>query len=117
MKRKAKVVVEVTFSDLRLMRESLLALRNMLIAEGRHTAPVDEMLERLFSMLAYSTIFSMIRGGVAGLRPRTSYVLQSAFKFILSTIISRSRTLSFAVITFSAKLSSIFSCTFRSHVP
>jgi len=49
MKRKAKVVVEVTFSDLRLMRESLLALRNRLIAEGRHTAPVDEMLERLFS--------------------------------------------------------------------
>ena len=49
MKRKAKVVVEVTFSDLRLMRESLLALRNRLIAEGRHTAPVDEMLERLFA--------------------------------------------------------------------
>ncbi len=48
MKRKAKVVVEVTFSDLRLMRESLLALRNRLISEGRHTAPVDEMLERLF---------------------------------------------------------------------
>ena len=51
MKRKAKVVVEVTFSDLRLMRESLLALRNRLISEGRHTAPVDEMLERLFSHL------------------------------------------------------------------
>ena len=49
MKRTAKVVVEVTFSDLRLMRESLLALRNRLIAEGRHTAPVDEMLERLFA--------------------------------------------------------------------
>ena len=49
MKRKAKVVVEVTFSDLRLMRESLLALRNRLIAEGRHTALVDEMLERLFA--------------------------------------------------------------------
>ena len=49
MKRKAKVVVEVTAFDLRLMRESLLALRNRLIAEGRHTAPVDEMLERLFT--------------------------------------------------------------------
>ena len=49
MKRKAKVVVEVTFSDLRLMRESLLALRNRLIAEGHHTALVDEMLERLFA--------------------------------------------------------------------
>ena len=36
---------------------------------------------------------------------------------ILSTILSRSRTLSFAGITFSAKLSSFFSCTFRSHVP
>ena len=47
-KNKNKVVVEVTYSDLRMMRESLLALRNRLFAEGRHTAPVDEMLERLF---------------------------------------------------------------------
>ena len=47
-KNENKVVVEVTYSDLRMMRESLLALRNRLIAEGRHTAPVDEMLERLF---------------------------------------------------------------------
>ena len=49
MRREAKVVLEVTFSDLRLMSESLLALRNRLVAEGRHTAPVDEMLERLFA--------------------------------------------------------------------
>ena len=49
MRRETKVVLEVTFSELRLMRESLLALRNRLIAEGRHTAPVDEMLERLFA--------------------------------------------------------------------
>ena len=48
MRRVAKVVLEVTFSDLRLMRESLLALRNKLIAEGRHTAPVDEMLVKIF---------------------------------------------------------------------
>ena len=48
MKRTAKVVVEVTFSDLRLMRESLLALRNKLIVEGRYTAPVDEMLVKIF---------------------------------------------------------------------
>lgn len=51
MKRKAKVVVEVTFSDLRLMRESLLALRNRLIAEGRYTAPVDEIPSRQAGMI------------------------------------------------------------------
>ena len=37
-------------------------------------------------MPAYIKIFSIILGGVAGLRPRTSYVLQSAFKFILSVV-------------------------------
>ena len=47
MRRETKVVLEVTFSELRLMRESLLALRNRLIAEGRHTAPVDEMLVKI----------------------------------------------------------------------
>ena len=48
MRREAKVVLEVTFSDLRLIRESLLALRNKLIVEGRYTAPVDEMLVKIF---------------------------------------------------------------------
>ena len=48
-KSKAKVVVEVSSFDLRLMRESLLALRDRLISEGRYTAPVDEMLARLFA--------------------------------------------------------------------
>ena len=60
MKRKVKVVVEVTVSDLRLMRESLLALRNRLIAEGHRTAPVDEMLERLFRNLLTESLYDIL---------------------------------------------------------
>ena len=59
----------------------------------------------------------MIDGSVADFRPRTSYALSSLLKSISSKIRSKSRTLSSAGITFSAKLSSINSCTFRSHVP
>ena len=44
-----RVIVEVTASELRVMCESLLALRNRLIAEGRHTDPVDEMLIKLMA--------------------------------------------------------------------
>ena len=45
--RRKKVKVEVTEAELRLIRESLLALRNRLISEGRYTDPVDEMLTKL----------------------------------------------------------------------
>jgi len=48
-RREKKVIVEVTAAELRLMRESLLALRNRLIAEGRYTDPVDEMLIKLLA--------------------------------------------------------------------
>ena len=46
-RRERKVIVEVTAAELRLIRASLLALRNRLIAEGRYTDPVDEMLMKL----------------------------------------------------------------------
>ena len=46
-RREKKVVVEVTFSELRIIRDSLLALRHRLIAEGRYTDAVDEMLVKL----------------------------------------------------------------------
>ena len=45
-----KVVVEVSRAELRLMRESLLQLRNRLIEAGRYTDAVDDMLLRLLSV-------------------------------------------------------------------
>jgi len=47
--RRKKVKVEVTAAELRLICESLLALRNRLISEGRYTDPVDEMLIKLMA--------------------------------------------------------------------
>lgn len=46
-RREKKVCVEVTFAELRIIRDSLLALRNRLIVEGRYTDAVDEMLVKL----------------------------------------------------------------------
>lgn len=46
-RREKKVYVEVTAAEFRLMIESLLALRNHLIREGRYTDCVDEMLVKL----------------------------------------------------------------------
>lgn len=46
-RKENKVVVEVTRSELRLMRESLLQLRNRLIVAGRYTDAVDDMLIKL----------------------------------------------------------------------
>lgn len=48
-KRQKKVIIEVTAEEYRLMCESLLALRNRLIAEGRYTDAVDEMLIKLIA--------------------------------------------------------------------
>lgn len=48
-KSRKKVVVKVSQHELRLIRESLLALRNRLIHEGRYTDPVDEMLAKLLT--------------------------------------------------------------------
>ncbi len=44
-----KVIVEVTAAELRLIYESLVALRNRLISDGRYTDPVDEMLKKLMA--------------------------------------------------------------------
>ena len=46
-KRSSKVFIEVTAEELRMMQESLIALRNELVAAGRYTDPVDEMLTKL----------------------------------------------------------------------
>ena len=48
-RREKKVIVEVTAAELRLICESLMALRNRLISEGRYTDPVDEMLMKLMA--------------------------------------------------------------------
>ena len=42
------VVVEVTYKELALIREGLLAFRASLIAAGRCFDPVDELLIKLF---------------------------------------------------------------------
>jgi hypothetical protein len=46
-RRERKVIVEVSSAEYRLILASLLALRNMLISEGRYTDPVDELLMKL----------------------------------------------------------------------
>ncbi len=46
-RRERKVIVEVSSAEYRLILASLLALRNMLISEGRCTDPVDELLMKL----------------------------------------------------------------------
>ena len=48
-RREKKVYVEVTAAEFRLMIESLIALRNHLISQGRYTDFVDEMLMKLLS--------------------------------------------------------------------
>ena len=48
-KRQKKVYVTVTPAEYRLMVESMVALRNKLIAEGRYTDCVDEMLVKLLA--------------------------------------------------------------------
>lgn len=79
---------------------------------------VDGNTERLAPFFyASGTVFSRVRGSVASPRPCESYALMSARKSVLSTLLSKSLTLSFAGMTFSAKLLSNFCYTFRSHVP
>lgn len=48
-RRKRVVILEVSEAEYRLLYESLLALRNRLIAQERYTAPVDEMLIKLMA--------------------------------------------------------------------
>lgn len=46
--RSKRVVVEVTYQELMLMREGLLTFRAALISAGRCADPVDELLIKLF---------------------------------------------------------------------
>ena len=47
MFKRKKVAIEISAEDYRLILESLVQLRNRLLAEGRYTDAVDEMLEKL----------------------------------------------------------------------
>lgn len=46
-KRKKVVYLEVTGAELQMLRRSLMNWRNRLLAQGRHTDPIDEMLIKL----------------------------------------------------------------------
>lgn len=46
-KRNPKYSLEVSYQELRLMEESLLALRERLIERGLGTSPIDRMLVKL----------------------------------------------------------------------
>ena len=48
-RRKKRYYVEVTAAEFRLVIDSLIALRNHLIEEGRYTDCVDEMLMKLLA--------------------------------------------------------------------
>lgn len=45
-----KVYLTVSAQEMRLIRGCLMRWRNALIAEGRITDPIDEMLVRLYSI-------------------------------------------------------------------
>lgn len=47
--RKKKVCVELSNAELRMLRNSLIHSRNRLIAEGRNTDPIDELLIMLMA--------------------------------------------------------------------
>ena len=46
-RRETRYYVEITAPECRLLRNCLLALRNRLIAEGRYTDAVDDLLLKL----------------------------------------------------------------------
>ena len=48
-KRKKLVYLEVTPAELQMLRDSLMTWRNRLLAEGRITDPIDEMLVKLMT--------------------------------------------------------------------
>ena len=48
-KRNKKVYLELTGAEMRMLRKSLMDWRNKLIAAGRYTDPIDEMLEKLMT--------------------------------------------------------------------
>lgn len=48
-KRNKKVYLEVSGTEMRMLRKCLLDWRNKLLAAGRHTDPIDELLEKLMT--------------------------------------------------------------------
>jgi hypothetical protein len=70
---------------------------------------MGQLLANLRSVAEYNIIFNMVVGFVRHLRLLRLSALLRGLKFTSSTIWSKSRTLLFAGIIFSAKVSSIFS--------
>lgn len=48
-KRQKKVYLELTDTEFRMIRNSLIGWRNQLIREGRYTDPIDELLIKLMN--------------------------------------------------------------------
>ena len=48
-KRQEKVYLELTDTEFRMIRNSLIGWRNQLIWEGRYTDPIDELLIKLMN--------------------------------------------------------------------
>ena len=48
-KRKKTLYVELTNAEFRILRVSLMNWRNRLLAQGRSTTPIDELLAKLYS--------------------------------------------------------------------
>ena len=48
-KRRKKLYLEITDTELRILCVSLINWRNRLLAQGRSTTPIDELLEKLYS--------------------------------------------------------------------
>lgn len=46
-KRQKKVYLTVTGAEMQMLRRCLMDWRNKLLAQGRHTDPIDEMLIKL----------------------------------------------------------------------
>ncbi len=96
------------YSILRKTRSAALFFRVHFV----HTLYYVNLFRCMRHSLPYTSLRRCIRADVC---ESMGYALMSALKSISSTNLSKSLTLSFAGIPFSAKLSSIFSCTFRSH--
>ena len=48
-RRKKMLYLELTDTELRILRVSLMNWRNRLLAQGRFTTPIDELLTKLYS--------------------------------------------------------------------
>lgn len=48
-KRRKKLYLEITDTEMRILCASLMNWRNRLLAQGRSTTPIDELLAKLYS--------------------------------------------------------------------